>query len=253
MTTTLRYLNFSGFEIVHDGYRIVVDPFLAGSDAYGIPPSPVPLEALDATQLVLVSHGAFDHVGQTVDIVRRSGAKLVCSTDVRVHAQEQGVPDDQIVYVLSGVTVDFGPATVKALDVRHVSLFKSGDHWLSGQPLCFMIKLRGGPTIFHSGDTSLFSDLKLYGELHRPDVALLCVGGVQGKGYEVTPLPPDEAALALEWLGASLAIPMHYTPASRTAGQFAEAVQARGLNARVHIMKPGETIELEPKPGSKVP
>jgi L-ascorbate metabolism protein UlaG (beta-lactamase superfamily) len=245
MTTKLRYLNFSGFEIEHDGYRIVIDPFLSGSDEHGIPPSPVQLEELDNTDLVLVSHGAFDHVGQTVEIVKRSGATLLCSTDVRIHARQNGVPDEQLVYVLSGVTVDFKAVTVKTLDVRHVSLFKSGDHWLSGQPLSFMIKFPGGPTIYHSGDTSLFSDLKLYGDLHQPDVVLLCVGGVQGRGYEVTPLPPDEAAIALEWLGASLAIPMHFIPASQTPQQFAAAVSERGLDAKVQIMQPGDRIILE--------
>lgn len=245
MNTTIRYLNFSGFEIEHNGYRIVIDPFLSGSAEHGILSSPVQLEELDNTDLVLVSHGAFDHVGQTVDIVKRSGATLVCSTDVRIHAQEHGVPDEQLVYVLSGVTVDFKVVTIKALDVRHVSLFKSGDHWLSGQPLSYMIKFPDGLTIYHSGDTSLFSDLKLYGDLHQPDVALLCVGGVQGRGYEVTPLPPDEAALALEWLGASLAIPMHYTPASPTPSQFVAAVRGRGLDAKVHVMQPGETAILE--------
>ena len=245
MGTTLRYLNFSGFEIVtHDGFTLVVDPFLSGSESHGIPSSPVALEDLAHTDLVLVSHGAFDHLGQAVAIVQRSGATLACGSDVRLHALAQGVPDERIAYLLSGCSVDFGGATVKALDVRHISLFQSGDRWLSGQPLSFMIRLPGGPTIYHSGDTSLFSDLKLFGELHRPDVALLCVGGVRSHGFEVVPLPPDEAALALEWLGASLAVPMHFRPDSDAAARFAAAVAARG-SARVHVMEPGQRVDLD--------
>jgi len=245
MGTTLRYLNFSGFEIVtHDGFTLVVDPFLSGSESHGIPSSPVALEDLAHTDLVLVSHGAFDHLGQAVAIVQRSGATLACGPDVRLHALAQGVPDERIAYLLSGCSVDFGGATVKALDVRHISLFQSGDRWLSGQPLSFMIRLPGGPTIYHSGDTSLFSDLKLFGELHRPDVALLCVGGVRSHGFEVVPLPPDEAALALEWLGASLAVPMHFRPDSDAAARFAAAVAARG-SARVHVMRPGQRVDLD--------
>jgi L-ascorbate metabolism protein UlaG (beta-lactamase superfamily) len=245
MGTMLRYLNFSGFEVVtRDGYTIVVDPFLSGSESHGIPPSPVAVEELAQTDLVLVSHGAFDHLGQAVEIVQLSGAMLGCGPDVRLHALAEGVPEERIAYLLSGCTVEFEGLTVKALDVRHISLFQSGNRWLSGQPLSFMIRLPGGPTIYHSGDTSLFSDLKLFGELHQPDVALLCVGGVRSHGFEVVPLPPSEAALALDWLGASLAIPMHFRPDSDAPGRFAAAVAERG-GARVHVMHPGDRLDLD--------
>lgn len=245
MSTLLRYINFSGFEITtRDGYRIVIDPFLSGSAEHGVPPSPVPLESLAKTDLVLVSHGAFDHLGQAVEIVQQSGAILACGPDVRLHALSKGVPPERIAYLLSGCTLRTDHVTVKALDVRHISLFKSGDDWLSGQPISFMIKLPGGPTIYHSGDTSLFGDLKLFGELHRPDVVLLCVGGVRSHGFEVIPLPPDEAALALDWLGARVAVPMHYRPDSSAASEFAEIVAAQG-KAKTCIMEPGQSIDLE--------
>jgi L-ascorbate metabolism protein UlaG (beta-lactamase superfamily) len=244
----LRYLGFSGFEIISaDNFRIVIDPFLVGSEEHGVPPSPVALAELDQTDLVLVSHGAFDHLGQAIDIVKRSGALLGCGPDIRLHARKQGVPDEQIPYLLSGCTLKTGAISVKALDVRHISLFKSGDDWLSGQPLSFMIKLPEGVTVYHSGDTSLFSDLKLYGDLHKPDVALLCVGGVRARNHEVVPLPPDEAALALEWLGAPVAVPMHYRPDSNAPQEFVEAVKARDLQTQITIMTPGETLDLTDK------
>jgi len=243
--TRLRYLGFSGFEITsRDGYRIVIDPFLSGSVEHGVPPSPVPIEALDQTNLVMVSHGAFDHLGQSMEIVQRSGAILACGPDVRLHALSRGVPPERIAYLLSGCTLKTDQVTVKALDVRHISLFKSGDDWLSGQPISFMIKLPGGPTIYHSGDTSLFGDLKLFGELHQPDVALLCVGGVKSHGFEVIPLPPDEAAIAAQWLGVRLTIPMHYRPDSDAPKYFAEAV-LNMTKARPHIMEPGGFIDLD--------
>jgi L-ascorbate metabolism protein UlaG (beta-lactamase superfamily) len=245
MSVTLRYLNFSGFEITsRQGKRIVIDPFLSGSEAHGVPPSPVALEDLDETDVVLVSHGAFDHLGQAVEIVQRSGAYLACGPDVRIHALAHGVDDEKIAYLLSGCTATFDGFAIKALDVRHISLFRSGEHWLSGQPLSFIIALPGGPTIYHSGDTSLFSDLRLFGKLHRPDVALLCVGGVRSHGFEVVPLPPEEAALALEWLGASVAIPMHFRPDSSAPAEFTQAA-ARRTRARVHVMQPGETVDLD--------
>lgn len=244
MANTLRYLGFSGFELVtSDGYRIVIDPFLSGSPVHGISPSPVQLSALDQTDLVLVSHGAFDHLGQALEIVRRSGALLGCGPDVRVHALAKGIPEERIVYLLSGCTLRSPNVVVKALDVRHVSLFESEGHWLSGQPLSFMVKVPDGPTIYHSGDTSLFGDLRFFGKLHQPDVALLCVGGVRVHGFEIVPLPADEAAIAVKWLGVRLAIPMHYLPNSDAPRRFMEHV-AQSTEARVRVMSAGEVINL---------
>lgn len=246
MKSRLRYLGFSGFELVTaTGYRLVIDPFLAGSAAHGIPPSPVSLEELARTDLVLVSHGAFDHLGQALDIVQGSNALLACGPDVRLHAIAQGVPEERIVYLLSGCSLRSPDIAVKALDVRHVSLFQSEGRWLSGQPLSFMIQIPQGPTVYHSGDTSLFGDLRLFGELYRPDVALICVGGVRNHGFEVVPLPPDEAALAVDWLGVRLAIPMHYLPDGPAPEQFRQAVARRG-RSRVRVLAPGQSLTLEP-------
>lgn len=245
MSTRLRYLGFAGFEIVTpDGYRVVIDPFLSGSEKHGVPASPVAIEELDSTDLVLVSHGAFDHLGQAVEIVQRSGALLACGPDVRLHALREGVPEAQIAYLLSGCTLARDELHIKALDVRHISFFESDGDWLSGQPLSFMLTIPTGPTVYHSGDTSLYGDLKLFGELHRPDIALICVGGVRSHGFEVVPLPPHEAALATEWLGVRLAIPMHFRPDTDAAEQFA-ALVADQLETAVQIMSPGQTIELE--------
>jgi L-ascorbate metabolism protein UlaG (beta-lactamase superfamily) len=245
MTVQLRYLTFSGFEIITaEQRRIVVDPFLSGSEEHGVPASPVALDELSDTDLVLVSHGAFDHLGQAIEIVMRSGALLACGPDVRLHALSEGIPEERIAYLLSGCTLELDYVSIKALDVRHISLFQSHGRWLSGQPLSFMIKLRSGMTIYHSGDTSLFQDLKLFGELHRPDLALICVGGVRSHGVEVVPLPPDEAALAAQWLGVRAAIPMHYRPDSDAARQFKEHVMATS-RIDVHIMEPGETLDLD--------
>ncbi|MEW5815425.1 MAG: MBL fold metallo-hydrolase, partial [Spirochaetota bacterium] len=247
MSIRLRYLGFSGFEITsREGCRLVIDPFLEGSEAYSVPPSPISIESLAQTDLVLVSHGAFDHRGQAVEIVKQSNALLACGPEVRIHAIDRGIPEERIVYLLSGCTLDFNGLVIKALDVRHVSFFQSGTQWLSGQPLSFMLKLKGGPTIYHSGDTSLFSDLKLFGELHQPDLALLGVGGLLHHGLEIVPLPPEEAALALEWLGAPMAIPMHYLPDSNAAERFKATVEKRS-GARVYIMEPGEAIDLDQK------
>lgn len=247
MATRLRYLGFSGFEIVsRSGYRIVIDPFLTGSEAHGVPPSPIGLDELTSTDLTLVSHGAFDHLGQAVEIARAGGGLLGCGPDVRLHALAAGLADEQIAYLLSGCALTIeGEVTVRALDVRHISLFESEGRWLSGQPLSFMVRPEAGPTIYHSGDTSLFSDLRLFGELHRPDVALVCVGGVRSQGFEIVPMPPDEAALAVEWLGARVAIPMHYRPDSDAPERFAGAIARRGVGATVRRMVPGETIDLE--------
>jgi len=245
MEVNLRYLGYSGFEIKTDsGYQLVIDPLLVGSKKHGIPPSPIPIEELKHTSLVMVTHGAFDHLGQALEIVQKFGCRLLCSTDVQIHALSQDIPEKLIVPMLSGCTYHLEGLFIKAFDVRHVSLFQSKDVWLSGQPLSFIINLPHGPTIYHSGDTSLFGDLKLIGMLHKPDVALLCVGGINFNGYELVPLPPNEASIAYQWLGAKLAIPMHYTPNSNAPEEFESIVTSAQMGC-VHIMKPGEVVNLD--------
>lgn len=242
MPVTVRFLGVSGFEIRTDGGRtIVVDPFLAGSAEMGLPPSPVAAADLRDVDLILVTHGAYDHLGQAVDIAARTGARLVCGPEVRIHALRQGLPGAQIAKMVSGSTFEAHGMRIRALEAHHVSFFESHGAYLSAQPLSYLIETASGARLYHSGDTSLFSDLKLFGELYRPQVALLCVGAVE---EGVAALPPEEAAIAADWLNAPLVIPMHFRAGAAEVEVFQARLAARRPDIRVVPLEPGEVFQL---------
>ncbi len=242
MSLRFRFLGVSGFEVITEaGTRLLIDPFLSGSPELGLPPSPVALEELDGVHLILVTHGAYDHLGQAVEIASRTGATLCCGVDVRIHALREGLADDRIAKMITGCTFAARDVRVKALEARHVSFFRSHGEYLSAQPLSYLIETAAGTRIYHSGDTSLFSDLKLYGELYHPDVALICVGAAE---KDLAPLPPDEAALATDWLNPQAAIPMHFRPGASAPEEFASHLAARRPDIQVFHLQPGETFQF---------
>lgn len=242
MAVRLRYLGISGFEFVSpEGVRVVVDPCVLGDPSLGLDPSPVDLDELAEVDLVLVSHGASDHYGDTASIATRSGGVVACAPDVRLRLLHDGVPDARIRKLLPGVTRRVGDVAVTAWLACHISFHRIDGQWVSGLPLCFVIDL-GGTKIFHAGDTALFGDLRTIGEVQSPEIALLPVGATEP---EIEFMTPGDAALALEWLGSGTAVPMHYPPASGAADAFAAAVAARGLTASVERLAPGEYLELD--------
>lgn len=246
MPVHVRFLGVSGFEIwCEDGAqkrsRVVIDPFLAGDSELGLPPSPVRTKHLTDSEAILVTHGAHDHLGQAVEIAKGGKATLCCGVDVRIHALREGLPESQIAKMIYGCTYTQGDLRIKALGAQHVSFFRSHGTYLSGQPLSYLLEMGDGYRIFHSGDTSLFGDLKLYGELYRPHVAMLCVGAAE---KDLAPLPPEEAALAADWLNAPLVIPMHFRPGSAEPEAFAEFLSRRRPDIEVAQLQAGEQLQL---------
>lgn len=245
MTATIRFLGISGFEIRQEGgMKIVIDPYLAGNPAMDIPPSPVDIQELIDADAVIVSHGAYDHLGQAIEIAAAGNATLCCGPEVRIHALREGLPDSKIAKMISGCVYVRNDLRIKTLDARHISFFESHGSYLSGSPLSYILDIGKEIRIYHSGDTSLYGDLKLYGELYRPDVALLCVGAAE---KDLAPLPPDDAALAADWLNAPLVIPMHFRPGAKEPGEFASLLAGSRPDIKVIQMQPGQEMKLPEK------
>ena len=236
---------FLAFEFITDqGTRIVMDPLVAGRPADGIPPSPVPIERLYDADLVMITHGAGDHVGQAFEILEKSDALLVCAAATRYLALEAGISEDRIYYMLSGVEYRLKDITVKALPAQHISLVKLETGFVNGQPLSYIIGTSAGEKIFFGGDTSIHSDFKLFGELYGPQFAILGVGGVDIHGQSLTELHPDEAALAAKWLGVRMAVPIHYR--FDEGKQFVEELKKTAPEIEGLLMKPGDRYTFNP-------
>lgn len=246
MAVRLRYLGWSAFEVtLEDGRRLVLDPLLEGVSEEGVPPSPAKLEEFDEVDAVLVTHVATDHVGQAFEILRRSQAKLVCDVATRFMAEAAGIAADRVYFMAPGVEFTFDGLRIKALPAEHLSFKRLGPQaFISAPPLSYLVTSPGGVRLFFGGDTSITANHKLFGELYRPHLAVLGVGGANVRGQSFTELHPDEAARVAKWLGVKSALPIHYR--FDEGKQFAKALKRHAPRTAAVLLSPGESYTFPP-------
>jgi L-ascorbate metabolism protein UlaG (beta-lactamase superfamily) len=246
MSVTLRYLGWSAFEVtLEDGRRIVLDPLLNGVAEQRVPPSPAKIEEFDGVDVVMVTHVAADHVGQAFEILARSRARLVCDVATRFMALAAGIAPERVISMVPGVQLNLDGLLVKALPAEHLSFKKLGENaYISGPPLSYLVTTLGGVRIFLGGDTSISANHKLFGELYKPHVAILGVGGVKNVlDQSSTELYPDEAALVAKWLGVKEALPIHYRFDEGTS--FARELKKRAPRVKAVLLQAGESYTVE--------
>jgi L-ascorbate metabolism protein UlaG (beta-lactamase superfamily) len=225
----IRFLGHACFELTDGDRRVLVDPFLTDN-----PKAAAEASELDPTHIFL-THGHFDHYGDIVDIAKRTGAQVVAMMEIARELGEQGlesVADPNI-----GGTVEFDGGWVRLTPAWHSSTTPNGT---VNTPTGLVINL-GGKTVYHVGDTALFSDIRLAGERDQLDAAIVCIGG----HYT---MDRHDAAVAAEWIGAPVVIPCHYDtfpPIETDAQAFkADVEQRTGGRTTVEILEPGGTLTL---------
>jgi L-ascorbate metabolism protein UlaG (beta-lactamase superfamily) len=220
----IHFLGHSAFELRDGDTSVVIDPFLTGNPKAAVEPGD-----LNPTTLLL-THGHADHIGDTVDIAKASGAPVVAIVELANEIGEEGV--DTFDPNLGG-TVKFDWGWVKLVPAWHTSTTPKGT---VNTPAGMLINF-AGKTIYHLGDTALFSDLKLVAGRGDPvDVALMCIGG----HYTMDRV---DAAVAAEFVGATTVIPCHYDtfpPIETDAQQFKADVE-NSTSSEVVVLDPGET------------
>lgn len=225
---TLRYHGHSCWEIEDGKHRLLVDPFLEGNPLADVTP-----DAFTKLDALLVSHGHGDHIGDGVAIAKRTGALVISNYEIVNYFTSKGCNGHPL-HIGGGRTFPFGH--VKLTIAHHGSTGPNGE--ALGNPAGLVITI-GGKKLYHSGDTGLFLDMKLIGEMNGPlDVALLPIGDNFTMGI-------DDAVKATEFLGAKVSIPMHYDTfdfIKADPGEFVKKVQAAGRRA-VHV-KPGASFEV---------
>jgi L-ascorbate metabolism protein UlaG (beta-lactamase superfamily) len=227
----LTWLGHSAFKLeTPTGKTLLIDPWVMGN-----PACPEPLKTVDALDAMLITHGHFDHIGDAVDLGKQTGCATVAIFETAHWLEKKGLTDTR--GMNKGGTQEVADVMVTMVSADHSCGILDGDQIVyGGEAAGYVIELPDGFTIYHAGDTNVFGDMALIGELYRPDVALIPIGGHFTMG-------PREAAKAIELLGVKQVIPMHHGtfPALRgTPKALADLTRERGVD--VHGLMPGETF-----------
>jgi len=216
------------------GTVLAVDPWLSNPKS----PDKELAGKLDKVDWILVTHGHFDHVGDAVAIARKTGAKLISSFDLGKALVAEGFPKEQAGFDSQGNVggeIQAGDATVFIVPAVHSSDV-AGDAGArpGGTPVGFVIRIAGGPTLYHTGDTDVFGDMRLIPERYGAvDLMLACIGG------HFT-MDPKGAALAAGYVQAKAVVPMHYGTFAVLPGTPKELEAALKGRSRVVNLEPGK-------------
>lgn len=212
------------------GKRIYVDPWLSN------PKCPESEKEPERVDLIALTHGHNDHVGETVQLAEKFSCPVVAMIELRDWLSTQGLSQDDEQAPNKGGTVEIDGVTITLTDAKHSSsTFEDGRLVYLGEPTGLVIGV-DGTRLYFAGDTCVFGDMQLIGRIYEPDVAILPIGG------HFT-MDPREAAVALELLGARRCIPCHYGTFPLLKGT-PDALRALAPNVEVLAPEPGETIAL---------
>lgn len=249
MVVKIKFLGIAAFQIFSaEGKSILIDPYIMDN-----PVCPIKVDEFEYVDLILVSHGAFDHVGDAAEIAQKYNSQIICASDCKQLFIEQGVDSKQIIETTWGLTVKYDNIRIRPVISHHRSQVKLKDGTvLTANPLGFIIYLEDGIRIYNSSDTVIFSDLKLIGELYKPHIGILNVtqpeidASAEGlPKYETGEMTPYEAALAAQWLNLEYAIACHYTrKESSDVKQFVNLLENMRTDSKPYVkpiaLDPGE-------------
>jgi L-ascorbate metabolism protein UlaG (beta-lactamase superfamily) len=223
----IRFLGHAAVELTEGDTSVLVDPFISGN-----PKAAVEASELNPTHIFL-THGHGDHYGDIEDIAKRTGAQCVAIVEIANELQEKGI--ENVADPNIGGTVEFEGGWVRLVPAWHTSTTPGGTVTI---PAGLVINL-GGKTVYHVGDTGLFSDLQLVKARGHIDVALIPIGG----HYT---MDRHDAVTAADWIGADTVIPIHYNtfPPIETDDQAFKSDVESKTSSKVVILQPGDTHSL---------
>lgn len=203
---------------------VLVDPWLDGN-----PTSSIKASEITNADIVYVTHDHDDHLGDAFDICKRTNATFVAATELADYAEENGVKN------VAGLNIG-GSVEIKGVRLLLTQALHTDSR---GAPTGVIVEGEG-KTVYHAGDTGLFGDMRLLGELYKLDVALIPIGGYYTMGAR-------EAAEAVKLLNPKIVVPMHYKTfpiLAKSADEFIKNVKEKMLQVKVVVLKPGESCQF---------
>ncbi|GAB3065254.1 metal-dependent hydrolase [Virgibacillus ainsalahensis] len=224
----LSYHGHSVVKVETKTHKILIDPFISGNDTCDLDANTVEAD------VILLTHGHNDHVGDTVDIAKRNGALVVAPNELANYLDTKGL-NTHPMHIGGKHDFDFG--RVKFTQAFHGSAFTEDDGTTiyTGMPAGILLTI-DDKTIYHVGDTGLFSDLRLIGEMNEIDVAFVPIGDNFTMG-------PEDALIAADWIDAKIVVPVHFNTfplIEQDAEEFAKQVQT----GKGKVMQVGEEMEI---------
>lgn len=252
--TKLKWFGHAAFSITTpNGKVLLIDPWLSNPKN---PDAEKAVASLQKVDYILLTHGHRDHVGEAVEIAKLTGAALIANPELAgnlvrlVDFPKAQAETDGIMGIGGEIRIADGEVMIAMTPAVHSSsVFNSkaaandAERVYGGNPAGFVVSIRNGPVIYHSGDTAYFKDMETIGEMYAIDVALLNIGGHFG-------MEPKMAARAAQSLRAKLAVPHHFGTSpgiTQNSTEFAAELKARKVAFRE--MKPGETLTFQ---GSRI-
>ncbi|WP_231947984.1 metal-dependent hydrolase [Phormidesmis priestleyi] len=246
LNTQLQWYGQSAFKLTTpSGKVLLIDPWLTNPVN---PTGKADLAKLDRVDLILITHGHFDHVGDAATIAQKTKAKLVSTADLgQALVNYGGYPKDLVGLETQGnfggeLTLLNGDVKVAFIPAIHSSAVASDGSpaHFAGNPGGFLISVKNGPVIYHTGDTDLFQDMTLIPQFHKVNLMLACIGDHFTMG-------PTRAAEAVKLVNPTIVVPMHFGtfPAlTGTPDAFSQALRQQGAKSQLRVMKVGETLKI---------
>jgi L-ascorbate metabolism protein UlaG (beta-lactamase superfamily) len=229
--TTLTWLGHASFRLdTADGKRIYIDPFLNGN-----PTCPEGEQTPERVDVIAVTHGHGDHVGDTVGLAQEHGATVVALVELAGWLGKNGVDENKLKAPNKGGTVDVDGTTFTLTNAFHSGAAPDGSY--VGEPSGIVVTTSDGKTVYFAGDTCVFGDMQLIGRIYEPDVAVLPIGDHFTMG-------PKEAAVAVELLNVKRVVPCHWGTFGLLTGTPDELKKLAPEGITIEDLEPGGSVTL---------